>query len=44
MTYSAAAGAPPERLNKRLDGVVHGMQLEAPERINEPLLDFLSGS
>jgi len=29
---------------ERLDGVGHWMQLEAPERINELLLDFLSGS
>jgi pimeloyl-ACP methyl ester carboxylesterase len=29
---------------ERLDGVGHWMQLETPERINELLLDFLSGS
>jgi pimeloyl-ACP methyl ester carboxylesterase len=29
---------------ERLDGVGHRMQLEAPERISELLLDFLSGS
>ena len=29
---------------ERLDGVGHWMQLEAPERVNELLLDFLPGS
>lgn len=28
---------------ERLDGIGHWMQLEAPERVNELLLDFLSG-
>ncbi|WP_330230652.1 alpha/beta hydrolase [Nocardia sp. NBC_00508] len=28
---------------ERLDGVGHWMQLEAPDRVNELLLDFLAG-
>ena len=40
MTGSAAHVAGPWRY-ERVDGVAHWMQLEAPETVNELLLDFL---
>jgi len=40
MTGSAAYVAGPWRY-ERVDGVAHWMQLEAPEKVNELLLDFL---
>jgi pimeloyl-ACP methyl ester carboxylesterase len=42
MTGTAAHVAAPWRY-ERLDGVGHWMQLEAPERVNALLLDFLAG-